>query len=315
MPTFRRVEGGDCHTCQAAIAKDASVEHLAKMLDTFEHTPEAEKTWDASASETEQKAMEKAGQGSNSLDLKGGNELADKPKKFGDAMRAWAKDKGLTFGDEDFEAFDKMHADCMDESAEEAEDEEEDDPGSVSAEEGEDGVVEEGAEEAEDAESEEDQEEVDERDRKDKAAKPKESPPAKDRKSAKDRKKGAMDKRGITQDDMNKAISSAVATAQKQARATAEAREFVAPYVGKLPLALDSAEKILRSAAKAMDIEDADTVHHSALKQLIKMAGQSRIVMDQAANHGGDLAFDSFSGTDSGSFDEMFPDANRIGMV
>jgi Uncharacterized protein conserved in bacteria (DUF2213) len=297
------------------IAKDASVEHLAKMLDTFEHTPESKKSWDESVSEPQHKAMEAAANGESSLGIPKtvGKEFADadKGKKFGDMIRDWAKDKGMTFGDEDFEAFDKMHADCMDETPEEAEDEDDEDD---LEEEGEDeGVVEEGAEEAEDEESEED-DDAKKKAAKDKAAKDKaaKDKAAKD-KAARDRK-GAMDKRGITQDELNKAISSAVGTAQKQAHAAAEAREFVAPYVGKVPLALDSAEKILRSAAKAMEIEDADTVHPSALKQLIKMAGQSKIAMDQVSTNN-NMVFDHFTGDDSGTFEDMFPGASRIGMV
>lgn len=295
------------------IAKDASVEHLAKMLDTFEHSPSSEKSWDESVSEPQHKAMEAAASGESNLGIPKsvGEEFshADKGKKFGDMIRDWAKDKG--FGEEDFEALDKMHADSMggDEESEEAEDEDDD-------EDGEDGVVEEGAEEADDEESQEDKDE-DERDAKDKKAKDKKAAldkAARD-KAAKDKRKGAMDKNTITQDDMNKAISSAVAMAEKKARHAAEARQFVRPFVGEVALALDSSEKILRSAAKAMQIEDAETIHPSALKQLIKMAGQSRAIAQDSsfptlAHDGSDDQTE-----DTGSFDKMYPGSSRIGMV
>lgn len=307
------VEGAKKLIAGKTIAKDASIEHLAKMLDTFEHEPKSEKSWDESVSEPQHKAMEAAAHGKSTLGIPKsvGEEFshADRGKKFGDMIRDWAKDKG--FGEEDFEALDKMYRDCMgagDETAEESEDEM-DDP---ELEDGEDGVIEEGAEEADDASP--DEVEEGEHSREDKHENERD---ARDRRrgGAKDKHgKGAMDKRAITQDDMNRAISSAVATAQKQARAAAEARQFVRPFVGEVAMALDTSEKILRSAAKVMQIEDAETVHPSALKQLIKMAGQSRAIAQDAGREF-ELAQDGGDAEDTGSFDKMFPEAGRIGTM
>ena len=299
------------------IAKDASLEHVANFLDTFEHTPSAEKSWDESVSEPQHKAMEAAANGSSNLGIpkKVGKEFseADKGKTFGDMIKDWASAKDWSGGmsDDDVEALKKMHTDAMPKALDGEED--------IEIEQGEDAEEEE--EEAEDGDLEEEEEAEDEDNEdpippakkaaKDKAAKDK---AAKDRKNAKDRK-GAMDKRPITQDELNKALASAQATERKAARATAEAREFVRPYVGAVSMAMDTADQILRAAAKAMNIEDAETVHPSALKQLIKMAGQTRtIAQDQQPFQLGDggMAFDE-GGAES--FNKFFPGAARIGAI
>jgi hypothetical protein len=105
-------------------------------------------------------------------------------------------------------------------------------------------------------------------------------------------------------------MNRAVALVTQRAREAAEARQFVEPYVGKVSLAMDSAEGILRAAAKALQVEDADTVHHTALKTLIKTIGgqrqRERMAMDER-----ELALDESSG-DTDSFNKMFPGAARI---
>jgi hypothetical protein len=193
----------------------------------------------------------------------------------------------------------------------------------IDVEEGEDSDIEE--EEAEDGDLEEEEAEDEDPEQgetrpivktaKDKAAKDKaaKDKAAKD-KAAKDRKGSAMDKRPITGDDMNKAIASAVAGERKARLAETEARAFVQPFVGHLPIALDSAEKILRAAAKAMRIEDADTVDHSALKTLISFAGKSAAIANDHQSVGihPEMAMDGAEDFDSSSFDRMFPDAGRI---
>ena len=83
----------------------------------------------------------------------------------------------------------------------------------------------------------------------------------------------------------------------------AEAREFVRPYVGELPMALDSAEKIYRSAAEIMGIDDAKGIHASALKTVIKTVGDaSRGSQDRMD----DFAHDSRGGDGGKSFAERF---------
>ena len=300
------------------IAKDASLEHVANFLDTFEAHPvrrEVPGTSRFPSHSTRRWKPPRTGRRTLGIPKKVGKEFseADKGKTFGDMIKDWASAKDWSGGmsDDDVEALKKMHTDAMPKALDGEED--------IEIEQGEDAEEEE--EEAEDGDLEEEEEAEDEDNEdpippakkaaKDKAAKDK---AAKDRKNAKDRK-GAMDKRPITQDELNKALASAQATERKAARATAEAREFVRPYVGAVSMAMDTADQILRAAAKAMNIEDAETVHPSALKQLIKMAGQTRtIAQDQQPFQLGDggMAFDE-GGAES--FNKFFPGAARIGAI
>jgi len=295
------------------IAKDASLEHLAKALDMFEQAPE---TMDESVSGAQHRAMEAAAHGKSNLGIpkKVGEEFehADKGKKFGDMLRDWAKDRGMS--EDDLKALDKMHMDAArDEMPEAALDGEEE--VNIEVEEAEDGDIEqsEEGEEAEDADIEQSEEEEeaeaqdarharDRKSAKDRAAKDRaaKDKAAKDR-AAKDKKGGAMDtKRPITQDEMNRAI----ALERKRGREAIEARAFVRPFVGEVPMALDSAEGVYRSAARQLGVEDADTIHASALKTLISLAGRRRgQAADQQFDTDTDMAMDS---AETDSFDTMF---------
>ena len=272
------------------IAKDASIEHVAHMLDQLEHVAEP-KSLDESASEPQHNAMEAAAHGHSNLgipkDVGKEFEKADMGKSFGDMIKDWAMSKDWSGGmsEDDFAALNKMHEDAMPDDVEEDEM-----PENALDEDKED-------EEAEDESEEEEKE---------KAAKDKKG--GKDSKTAKDRK-GAMDskKQPITQDQVNQAIQAAVTTERKNSQDTAEARAFVRPYVGELSMALDSAEKVHRAAAVSMGIEDADKVHASALPVLIKTCGRA------AASNDAPLAQDSITGAQAKSFAERFPGADRIG--
>ena len=275
------------------IAKDANVEHLAHMLDQFEHVTEP-KSLDESVSEPQHKAMEAAAHGSSTLGIPKdvGQEFAkaDKGKSF-DMIRDWAMGKGMS--EDDIEDLRKMH-EGKDEMPENALDEDE---------EAEDESEEETEEEAED-ESEEEAE---------KAKKVKDAKAAKDKKAKDSKKGGAMDRKNVvTVDEMNKAITSAVTQANRNAREAQEAREFVRPYVGELSMALDSAEKIYRSAAVVLKIEDADTVHPSALKTIIKTCARPASAQQNGFEPAA-LAYDAAGDGSSDSFTKMFPGAARIG--
>jgi 8-oxo-dGTP pyrophosphatase MutT (NUDIX family) len=99
------------------IAQDASIEHLAHMLDHFEHAPAIA---DESVSGSQHRAMEAAAHGHSTLGIPKnvGEEFskADKGKTFGDMIRDWAaaKDWNAGMSDDDFSALDKMHSDCKD---------------------------------------------------------------------------------------------------------------------------------------------------------------------------------------------------------
>lgn len=79
----------------------------------------------------------------------------------------------------------------------------------------------------------------------------------------------------VTKKAMDEAISKAVTTATtavtKNATETLEAREAVHPFVGKLPIALDSAIGVYQSALGVLGVEDADKINDiGALKAVLK---------------------------------------------
>lgn len=275
------------------LAGDAelNVGHVAKLLDHLEHVPEP-KSLDESVSGPQHRAMEAAAHGTSNLGIPKnvGSEFehADKGKTFRDAMPAFLKEKGMS--DDDI----KHVMDMMpDEMPENALDEGENENVEIEVEEGEDGEIE--------------QEEGEDKGAKDKAAKDKaaKDKAAKD-KAAKDRK-GAMDKGMVTKDAMNEAIKSAVMAERSNSQSTSEAREFVRPYVGELPMALDSAEKVLRTAATAMGIKNAEKINIDGLRTIIEMQPKAGA---QSGNNGHDMAHDAVSAAD---FYDLFPDARRIG--
>lgn len=297
------------------IAQDASVEHLAHMLDQFEK-PKGAESLDESVSEEQHKAMEAAAHGKSNLGI---------PKKVGEEFSE--KDAGKGFDRKAFDAFMKSRGasedsikrvrdSIRDELPENALDSEWDDD--------EDGAEDESEEEREarekrekdgaEDESEEEREEREEREKREKEAKDKRAKDAKakdarakDGKQGKDRR-GAMDSgKTVTVDEMNRAIEAAVAKTVTSNRETEEAREFVRPWVGKLPLALDSAEKILRSAAIQLQIDGAETIHPSALKTIIKM----QPVAGAQPGFEGNLTMDGASSGAKG-FAERFPESSRI---
>ena len=110
------------------------------------------------------------------------------------------------------------------------------------------------------------------------------------------------------------AMDAALAASRKQIRKemheATEARELVRPYVGNLPIALDSAEDVLRAAASAMGVASAKTANVSALRELITLKG-SASVRDSRATTSPSVAMDA---ADADTFKSMFPDAQRIGV-
>jgi len=274
------------------VVGDASVEHLAKMLDHFDHAEEP-KTLDAAVSGEEEKEMEAAAKGkSNLAPAKKAND-SGKPKAFDESgMKEMLKSKGMS-EDDISEVMDMMpKAACDEEPNGGALDEDDDEDIST---------------EDEDADAEEKRRKEAAKDKatKDKAAKDK---AARDGRGARD-KGTAMDGKMITEDDMNRAITAAVNQVRKGATECAETRAFLRPYCGELPMALDSKEKLLRAGAASLGIEDAENIHASALPTLIKM--QPVAGARQAPVYDGQITGDDFSGLDD--FSKRFPGAARIG--
>lgn len=245
------------------VAQDATIEHVAKMLDHLEHTEEPK--FDESVNGPQHRAMEAAAHGHSTLDIPQsvGKEFADadKGKTFRDALPEWLRGKGV--GEDTIK-------DCMDWM----------------------GEFDEMPDNALD-ESEEEKKAREEKEAADKAAK--------DAAEAEGKKgEGAMDtkSKAITQDQLDKAIASAVASERKNAQASMEAREFVRPFVGELPMALDSADKILRAACKAKNIEIDDDMPVSAMRTLIKHCAKPLGAQDQRQRF--EIASDAVSSKSSG---------------
>lgn len=108
----------------------------------------------------------------------------------------------------------------------------------------------------------------------------------------------------VTPAAMDAAIKAAVGKVRKDQSALRDAEAFVRPWVGEV-VAMDSAEEVLRSAAKALGVDSADTIHVSALKTVISMqpkpgarpTRQPTVAMDAAS---------------AKSYAERFPGADQI---
>jgi hypothetical protein len=79
-----------------------------------------------------------------------------------------------------------------------------------------------------------------------------------------------MPNNAITEKAMDEAIQAAVKSERERSAATSSAREFVRPWVGQLPVALDSEPKVLRAALKIMGVGDVDKLHKSALRPILQ---------------------------------------------
>lgn len=127
---------------------------------------------------------------------------------------------------------------------------------------------------------------------------------------AKEKAEKDKDKDMVSKPAMDAAIKAAevraTESALKTAREIREAEKFVAPYVGELAIAQDSAAGVLKTAAQALKLPDADKINDPvALRALISMApkpGDRRhstpVIAQDSAAHADYL--------------KQFPDANRL---
>jgi uncharacterized protein len=105
----------------------------------------------------------------------------------------------------------------------------------------------------------------------------------------------AMDKTPVTKVAMDAAIAKAVTEATKQVRIAMDARDeanrFVRPWVGDIPVAMDSATDVYKFALEQMG-EDVKDIHPSAFKALLakipkpneQQAQHTHIAMDASGN-------------------------------
>ena len=270
------------------LAKDASLEDVEKVLDMLDgHEIDG---GDESVSKEQHNAMEAAAHGHSTLDI---------PKKVGEEFAE--ADKGKTFDEAGFRSFlaghgmgdDAINEACAmlpqdraakDEFPPKKEDEEE--------KEGED----------------EDLEAKDSEESKEEAEDPK-GPKGKDR-AAKDADMKAKD--SVSKPAMDAAIKLAKDSVRKEViaaqQAIRQAERDVAPYVGTIDMAFDSAEHVYREALMILGVPEAKTIHESALKTVLSMqpkAGAKPVIRET-------LGMDAKAVSD---FNTRFPDAARIGSV
>jgi hypothetical protein len=285
------------------LAGDAALNltHVGKTLDRIKAMPTA-LALDAACTEKEAKDAEMESKGKNKEDDK----AEDKKAFDAEPTRAMLKEKGMS--EDDIESV----MDCMMESMPEefrkekdkAEDEEPEN--ALDEDDDEDETAEEKAarmrKEAKDKKAKD--KARDEKEDDDKAAKAKD---AKDKKAMDERLKGM-----ITMDEAKAIAEGAVAAERSRNAALHEAREFVRPIVGDLPMALDSAVKVLRAAATARGVSNVDKINEAGLRTILEMqapAGahsggydRSNFAMDSAEDGDGDSGFAS-----------RWPEASRIG--
>ena len=117
----------------------------------------------------------------------------------------------------------------------------------------------------------------------------------------------------VTQDAMNAAIKAATDAERKRQRDIRDAERDVRPWVGEMSMAFDSAEAVYKAAldmAGVKDIGNVDVKTYQAILKLVPRPGQR---MNAAASRD-EIAMDSAE-EGAASYDEMFPDAARIGIL
>jgi hypothetical protein len=265
------------------IAKDAELDmsHVASMLNHIEQTAEkGEPSLDESVSKEQHNAMEAAAHGKSNLGIPKdvGKEFAeaDKGKTFDEAgmgkMRGFLKEKGL--GDADIDAAcDMMFKKTVGD-----------------AEPGEEDLRQQRSEER--GVGDESEEEKRKREEAEKAA-----------------RDAAMKDGMVTKDQMDQTVKAAINAERSRGAGVTEARDFVRPYVGDIPLAMDSSEQVLRKAAGMLGLRGVDKINEPGLRALIETrpkigAKPAKMAADEAP-----LALDS-AGMDRLS--KKFPGIERI---
>ena len=269
------------------LAKDASMKHVADMLDALE--PELrEEVKDESVSEPQHKAMEAAAHGESNLGIpkKVGEEFsqADKGKNFDasiEPLKAYLKGKGV--GDAEItEACDMVRDAMMPPNA---------------------------------LDEDETEEEKRKREAEDKAAKDEEIKAEAEKKAAADKaakdaemkdtvSKGAMD---AALQAHGKAVEQRVIERQ---RAVRDAERAVRPWVGELAnsMSFDSAEQVYRAALDVVGIDHKNVKDAAALPVILGLAPKPGAKPSQTSSG---LALDSATA----GFADRHPEAARINTI
>ena len=110
----------------------------------------------------------------------------------------------------------------------------------------------------------------------------------------------------ITKKAMDSALKAQRESILRETREAAEAREFVAPWVGKLSMALDSSTSVYKTALDALGVRVKD-VHPSAYRAILEAQPKPG-----SSKHTATIAQDS---VDSSGFAHRFGNADRIGIL
>ena len=113
----------------------------------------------------------------------------------------------------------------------------------------------------------------------------------------------------VSKDEMNAAVKAAVLANDAKNRGIQEAREYVRPWVGDLPIAMDSATDVLRKTAKMIGIDEADKINDEGLRALIKRHPKIGAKPPQQAND--ELALDEAA---RDKLAKKFPGIDQIGV-
>jgi uncharacterized protein len=136
----------------------------------------------------------------------------------------------------------------------------------------------------------------------------KKTPPAQDADKDEDKKD---DKEMVDKPAMDAAIKTATEAAvtrvKREQKEIRDAERAVAPYVGTLAVACDSAAEVYRHALKTlgMDAKEVDALHESALPQVLKFQNIVKPVIAQDQSYTGKVE----------DFSTRYPEASRIRVV
>ena len=104
------------------------------------------------------------------------------------------------------------------------------------------------------------------------------------------------DKEGEDEDDpraMDERIQEAVTKERIRIQGVAEAERFVKPWVGELPIAMDSAESVYKKALTMQGVKGLDKIHPSAYRALLEAQPKPGVRRRDAFSGTGAMGMDS----------------------
>jgi len=118
---------------------------------------------------------------------------------------------------------------------------------------------------------------------------------------------GKVSTHSVNKPAMDAAIRKAQAETRRQMREIAEAEKFIAPWVGDLAMAMDSATDVFKAALDALSI-DVEGIHPSAYRKILEL-------QPKPGERQRSFAMDRAPAAASKTFAERFPDVGRLKVV